>query len=559
LPEEPKIPRLTGTARASGLPLTAVDGFVLSRVDGKTTEPELVALTGLSAKQVRGALEKLVGLQVITLAPKADSKSSVRATAEPVAGPVGTPPPPPPPAPEAEGGAPKEPPTGVAPRIEAAIARVPREAPELSEDIDLAQPLRLRILATLEVLESLDYYELLNVDRKADKKTIKRSYFELASLFHPDRYFRKKIGSFKPRMEAIFGRVTQACDALTSAEQRVEYDTYLADLDRTRAIEDILRNAEEEAKRAEQDAQRAASRTSYTDVAVDAGTPGPSPGSDRAKAPSSGPPGAPSRPPPIGSTPPGPGATRISGFYSSNPAASPPPSSTPRPASGSPVVTDQARRDALAMRLLGNRAPSRGATTPPPRAPLNDAGLKRRYEERVAQSRKVQADKYVALAREAEKKNDLLGAATAYKVALGLLNESDPVVAIATASIAKAEATLIDTYLRQAQYEDRNSHWDEAAKSWQKVAKGKPDDARACERAANALVLSKGDLHVAAELAKRAIALEPNNPEYKVTLAQVYIEAGLGLNARRELEAAAQLSPRNANIQALLKRVNKAG
>jgi hypothetical protein len=42
-----------------------------------------------------------------------------------------------------------------------------------------------------------------------------------------------------------------------------------------------------------------------------------------------------------------------------------------------------------------------------------------------------------------------------------------------------------------------------------------------------------------------------------VTLANVYVAAGLGLNARRELETAAQLAPHDGNIQALLKRVGK--
>jgi tetratricopeptide (TPR) repeat protein len=185
--------------------------------------------------------------------------------------------------------------------------------------------------------------------------------------------------------------------------------------------------------------------------------------------------------------------------------------------------------------------------------------LKRRYEERVALARKAQAEKYVALAKEAEAKNDILGAATTYKVAMTFLQEGHPALANAQAVIAKADATLSETYLRQALYEERAEHWPDAARSWQRVARGRPDDARAHERAANAMTRAKGDLHAAAELAKRAIQIEPRNPEYKITLATVFIEAGLSLNARRELEAAAQLSPRNATIQALLKRVNKAG
>ena len=217
---------------------------------------------------------------------------------------------------------------------------------------------------------------------------------------------------------------------------------------------------------------------------------------------------------------------------------------------------------------MSSRAMPRVVTTPAPPTPppvVARAGgdaveaLKRRYEERVELARRVQADKYVALAREAETGKDVVGAAAAYKVALGFLSEGDPNFAVANAAIAKADQVLSETYIRQAAYEDRAEQWVDAAKSWQRVIRGRPTDARAYERAANALCKSKGDLHLAVQLAQRAVQLEPGNADYKIGLATVFIEAGLLLNARRELEAAAQLSPRNATIGALLKRVHKAG
>jgi curved DNA-binding protein CbpA len=555
LPDEPKIPKLTGDKSGTPLRLSASEGFVLSRIDGKANEAQLAGLTGLHESQIRATLEKLVSLRVITL----EARETPIAQATPV-----------PQVPErsdepAQGALPGAPgadaPAALAKRVEAAMAAVARDAPELAEEVDLAAALRLRILGTISVLESLDYYELLTVERTADKKGVKRSDFELASIFHPDRYFRKRLGSFKTKMEAIFGRVTQAHDTLTNKDQRAEYDTYLADLDRTRAIEDVLRSADEEARRAEQDLQQAVARSSYPGASPDGNSGRPSPipssGSSAQARPVSGGPPKPSKtPPPSGLTQP---PAKISGFYSAigtTPGTPGVPSGAPL---GSPVITDQARRDVLAMRLLGNRAPGRGVSSPPP--PRGDGGemLKRRYEERVALARKAQAEKYVALAKEAEAKNDILGAATTYKVAMSFLQEGHPALATAQAVIAKADATLSETYLRQALYEERAEHWPDAARSWQRVARGRPDDARAHERAANAMTRAKSDLHAAAELAKRAIQIEPRNAEYKITLATVFIEAGLSLNARRELEAAAQLSPRNATIQALLKRVNKAG
>ena len=185
--------------------------------------------------------------------------------------------------------------------------------------------------------------------------------------------------------------------------------------------------------------------------------------------------------------------------------------------------------------------------------------LKRRYEKRVDAARKAQAEKYFALARAAEAKNDVLGAATSYRVAAGLLRPDDPDLATANAVIAKADAALSENYARQALYEERAEHWPSAAKSWQRVVRGRPGDARAHERAANAMAMARLDLHAAADLAQRAIQLAPRDVENKITLARVFLEAGLTLKAKRELEAAAQLSPRNATIEALLKRANSAG
>jgi predicted Zn-dependent protease len=87
--------------------------------------------------------------------------------------------------------------------------------------------------------------------------------------------------------------------------------------------------------------------------------------------------------------------------------------------------------------------------------------------------------------------------------------------------------------------------------------KARPGDAAAHERAAIAIVKSEGDLHEARRLGLEACRLEPANPAFRVTLANVYLAAGLTLNARRELETAAQLAPHDGTIQAMLRRLDK--
>jgi len=568
------------------LPLDAADGFVLSRVDGVATERELADLTGLPESQIHKSLEKLASLKVIDFGaggPRSvPSKSSMRAVPQPAAVTPGggrpvtagfSPPASDPKVPLDSGHMPSSEVTAGAPNplVEAAVEAVSDSAPELSEPVDLPLDLRRRILGLHSVLPSLDHYGLLAVGREADKKTVKRSYFELAGLFHPDRYFRKNLGSFKARMEAIFARTSAAYEVLSSKERRAEYDTYLADVEKARNVEAMLRNVMSEVQVAERSA---------IEQARDA-VPAFQPASD--PQPSSGP----ARPPASD------GSSTYSATMPRSPSGSFQAVNTPPPApSSSSSISEQLRREALAMRLTrGNRPvtavpgearrpvtrvpvdlppqrpvtgvpvvpPGTAPVSPPSRTAVGEGGdpLRRRYEERVEAGRRHQGEKYVGLAQQAEGRNDLTAAAAAYRVALNFLLEDDPTRAHAREVIAKSEAALGETYVRQAQHEERASRWEDAVRSWGRAAKLRPQDPVALERYANALVKNGGDLHEASQHAQKAVSLAPTVPEYRCTLASVYLAAGLQLNARRELESAATQFPDSSSIQAMLKKMTK--
>jgi hypothetical protein len=463
----------------AGLRLTPTDGFVLSRVDGAATERDIVATTGLSEGEVHASLRTLESLGLVSFAPSgADDR-----------------------------GLDGEPPLSAEDRA------------ALEEDADIDPEMRRRVLALHARLDRLDHYALLGVEPDSDKKQIKRAYFDLAAKLHPDRYFRKKLGSFKPKMEVIFGRITLAHDTLTDKARRTEYDAYLDEQRRSRGIEELLADAMDTIRRAEEDAERAA----------------------RAQGPAA----EPAAPAPDAAI------------------ASPAP-----PPRVSPEVAVSARRDALARRLLGGRAvtpPARPAANvripSPPSVPVaTDAveALRRRYEERRQRARVAQARKYVADGEAALANGDAVSAANAFRVA-ATLSPDDPAVAdLAKQAQARADSILAETYLRQAQYEEKTDHWSEAARSWSRVCRTRANDAHAHERAANALVKSDGDLHEASRLAQRACSLEPASAVYRVTLASVYLAAGLTLNARRELETAAQLAPHDGTIPEMLKRLGAA-
>jgi tetratricopeptide (TPR) repeat protein len=315
-------------------------------------------------------------------------------------------------------------------------------------------------------------------------------------------------------MEAIFSRATLAHDVLVNKESRGEYDRYLEEQRRARGIEELLSSAAAETQRAAEVIEREI---------------------EAAEASQAAPP---------------------------TPSAQPAPPLRP-----SPVVAASARREALARRLLGGRAPNAPAKAPPGPAALQPptpptpaeamAALRRRYEDRVAQAKTAQARKYVVRADEAVAAGDAVAAANALRVASGLAPSDASLQARAAEAQAKADALLATTYVSQAQYEEKNGQWTQAARSWTRAARGQPNDAATHERAANAIVKAGGDLHEAGRLAKRACELSPSVALHRLTLATVYLAAGHALIGRRELEAAAQLAPGDVTIQHMLDQLAK--
>jgi hypothetical protein len=507
-----------------GLPLSATDGFVLSRIDGAMSDGELAVSTGLPEDLVLASLTKLEGLGLITFdgAPdKAPQPPPGAPQAPPVAArPVA-------PRTPSEQRAPDPRPDGPAPQRHATpfpkgAPMTPEEEAALAEDVDLEVELRKAILAKQRRLDA-DHYEMLGVPRNADRKTIKRAYFDLASKFHPDRYFRKRLGSFKVRMEVVFAGVTAANDVLGHGDKRAEYDAYLAEQRRSRSIEDLLEAAVAEAQEAAASAEQEARaqerlRSSPSQAALDA---------------------APA---------PGPSASGL------------------RPA---PTEADiAARREALARRLLAGRAPrttpmpTTAVTPPPPAGPMQPAeamdALRRRYEDRIALARKAKARTYVEQAEAAMAKGDLPTAATSFRVAADLVPGDAELQRKAQEARQKANTILSETYTKQAQYEEGASRWADAARSWARVCRATPSNLQAHVRAVTAILNSQGDLHEAARLAKRACELAPTDAKQRAMLGSVYLAAGLSHSARRELETAAQMAPQDDTIKEMIRRLGAA-
>src|SRR5882672_5619195 len=103
------------------------------------------------------------------------------------------------------------------------------DRPELQEEVDLALDERRYVLDAFASLATISHYAILQVARDATRKDIKRAYFRLVNVVHPDRFFGKRLGTYKPKMEALFTRITIAFETLSAADRRAEYDDTLVD------------------------------------------------------------------------------------------------------------------------------------------------------------------------------------------------------------------------------------------------------------------------------------------------------------------------------------------
>jgi curved DNA-binding protein CbpA len=514
------VPRLLPEIDLRRLPISPTDAFVVSRVDGATNVAEIAEQTGKSLEEVSELFERLatLGALVFDEPPRGPER---RPTAPPVSRRSGS--------------------FRVGPIVETTAqseVRHPAAAlydpAELDEAVEIDLDRRQQILDLYYRLDQLDHYQLFGVEPTADKKAIKAAYFEVVNVFHPDRYFGKKVGSFKPKLEKVFARLSQSYDVLSRNQSRSEYDTYLRAQNRTRAfdagqhdntthqaaLQEVLRRIQAEAN--------AESRN--------VGVPSP------ASAPQQ------SVPPPASS---------------SNPALRP--SASLRPSD------PESRRRALARKL--GKAPAgegRPSLSPEAEAELRveqaQQGaqrqeraadeLKRRYQERVASARDRQLEVYTRAAELALAKGDSIGAANALRIATSLAPENAALAARLSEVAGKAEHELADSYLQQAEYEERDEKWLAAATSYSKALAGRPE-ARVYDRVAHCLLEGQGDLRQVGEMAKKAVMLRPDSARFRVTLARFYVKAGMKQSAEGELSRAATLAPSDDKVADWIRRLKR--
>ena len=113
-------------------------------------------------------------------------------------------------------------PSGTLPVAKSITVASPEE--KLPHDTDLEPEKEQQIDTLFHSLTTTTHYKLLGVSRDVNKAQLKTAYYEQATAYHPDRYFRKRLGGYRSKLETIFQRLTLAYDTLVNNEARANYD-----------------------------------------------------------------------------------------------------------------------------------------------------------------------------------------------------------------------------------------------------------------------------------------------------------------------------------------------
>jgi len=76
-------------------------------------------------------------------------------------------------------------------------------------------------------IDTVNYYQILDVLKNADQKEIKKAYFEMARKFHPDRFDRTLPKDTREMVEEVFGYITRAFQTLNNEKEKQDYDAKL--------------------------------------------------------------------------------------------------------------------------------------------------------------------------------------------------------------------------------------------------------------------------------------------------------------------------------------------
>jgi len=505
------------------LPINSTEAFVLSRIDGTSSIEDLSFLCGISIEEIERILHRLVELGAVRWTgdePSTDESDRLDANAGMSQV--------------------QERPSNVARQRQTSqdTSSEYEHIAELEQDIDLSIERQKEILDAFHRIDKQNHYQTLGVSQDADKQGIRSAYFELSKRYHTDSVFGKRLGGFKAKMEAVFKRLTQAYEVLGKKTRRREYDEYLAATAQTQEIEQLLTLTQDQPDSSSKGLRMTVVERTSAEGSADRGS-----------------------------------AADMRSRASSVRSESSSRKNEHHRISVRPSLTPEERRSrkekVLRMRLstvgdASSMPPSQISSSLPPTNPQDDKvrrdSLIRNLASSLDAASKItggrdKCTRYLKEAQTAESRGDFVEAANRLQLAVTFGPDREDIKAEYQRVRTTIASRFADKFEKQAIYEEKEGKWTAAAQSWSRVCDGRPTDAHCAIRAAEAFLKTSGDIRKAYQFAQKAVDIEPNNVSYLLVLARIDLVIGHKLNAKRELERAAKLDPKNKIVKDLLKEV----
>lgn len=182
--DEEKLLRLAEGHDPTSLVLSPAEGFLLSRIDGRTSRGALRRIGALAPAEIDRCVTRWLEAGVLEWA-RVEAREEARAV-----------------------------------RAESAPSpAASQQLPALDPSLELDVAVQEELLAFAQRLRR-PYHEILGVPRDADARTIKKAYFAHSKRLHPDRYFRRRIGAFAPLIDACFKKLLEAYELLSDPATR---------------------------------------------------------------------------------------------------------------------------------------------------------------------------------------------------------------------------------------------------------------------------------------------------------------------------------------------------
>ena len=106
------------------------------------------------------------------------------------------------------------------------MGKVSAESEQASaeQDAAIADEKVRQVLAMFDRLPSMDYYQILEVNKESTASEVKKAYFQMARKYHPDLFDRELPVDIRNKIDDVFDFITKGYHTLSDEDKRQDYN-----------------------------------------------------------------------------------------------------------------------------------------------------------------------------------------------------------------------------------------------------------------------------------------------------------------------------------------------